>query len=435
MKRRNWTMRAIAFGMSSVMVCTTPVLAQDLTAGGSVFTAEQQTTNSDFQIVNGVLIEYKGNDMSVVIPQEVTSIGDGAFDGCTNLISVTIPDSVTSIGLSAFNGCDRLTSVVIPDSVQNIGDGAFCGCGSLLNVTLPKNLETIGDETFEGCGTLLHINLPETVKIIGTDAFYSCSSLQDITLPDSVISIGNTAFSNCENLKKAYIPASVQSIGADAFSGCDQLLLRGVEGSKAESYAKENAISFTTKSMDEKENQKISYTKSYTKTYGVSGSFYVNVNQTFGDGKLTYKTSNKKVATVSTDGEVKLIGSGIAYITASAAANTNYNAKSVKIKLVVNPNKPALKVKRVKAQKVTASWKALKKISGYQLQYSTDKKFKKGVKTVKISSKKKVWSSPSLKVNKTYYVRMRAYTATKDGSKKVTLTSKWSSVKSTGKIK
>ena len=48
---------------------------------------------------------------------------------------MTIPDSVTSIGSGAFSGCSGLTSVTIPDSVTSIGDYAFYGCSRLMNVT------------------------------------------------------------------------------------------------------------------------------------------------------------------------------------------------------------------------------------------------------------------------------------------------------------
>jgi hypothetical protein len=64
----------------------------------------------------------------LVIPNSVTSIGDGTFEGCSGLTSVTIHNGVTSIGKSAFDGCSGLTTVTIPNSVTSIGKFAFRGC-------------------------------------------------------------------------------------------------------------------------------------------------------------------------------------------------------------------------------------------------------------------------------------------------------------------
>jgi len=49
-----------------------------------------------------------------VIPDSVTSIGEGAFSGCRGLISVVIPDSVIDIDEDAFHGCDHLEQVIAP---------------------------------------------------------------------------------------------------------------------------------------------------------------------------------------------------------------------------------------------------------------------------------------------------------------------------------
>ena len=67
---------------------------------------------NDFIITNEKLIKYRGNETNVTIPNSVTSIGEGAFAGCTSLTSITIPDSVTSIESSAFMGCTGLTSFI-----------------------------------------------------------------------------------------------------------------------------------------------------------------------------------------------------------------------------------------------------------------------------------------------------------------------------------
>ena len=136
----------------------------------------------------------------VVIPDSVTSIGDGAFRNCTSLTSVTIPDSVTSIGWYAFYNCPSLKSVTIGNSVTSIGDVAFAGCNSLTSVTLGNSVTSIGSYAFDGCTSLTSVTIPDSVTSIGRDAFYGCTSLTSVTILDSVTSIGSYAFYNCTGL-------------------------------------------------------------------------------------------------------------------------------------------------------------------------------------------------------------------------------------------
>ena len=92
---------------------------------GNLYTSDRRT-----------LISYLSKGENFIIPDSVTSIGDGAFNGCESLHSVTIPDSVTSIGYRAFGYCSSLQSVTIPDSVTSIGDAAFWGCESLHSIII-----------------------------------------------------------------------------------------------------------------------------------------------------------------------------------------------------------------------------------------------------------------------------------------------------------
>ncbi len=179
---------------------------------------------------------------AITIPDSVTSIGDYAFYGCSSLTAITIPDSVTSIGDEAFSGCSSLTAITIPDSVTSIGDEAFSGCSSLTAITIPDSVTSIGGSAFRGCSSLTAITIPDSVIIIGDEAFYGCSSLTTVTIPDSVTSIGNSVFSYCSSLTAITIPDSVTSIGDKAFRGCSSLTVYCSENSHAWQYCEANKI-------------------------------------------------------------------------------------------------------------------------------------------------------------------------------------------------
>ena len=161
--------------------------------------------------------------MSYIIPDNVTSIRDGAFDGCSCLSSFAISDSVTSIGDFAFFNCSSLSSLVIPDSVTSIGDGAFFNCSSLSSLVIPDSVVSIGDGEFRGCSSLRSLAIPNSVTSIGDGAFGSCSSLSSLAIPNSVTSIGDSAFEECSSLSSLAISDSITSIGNFAFNGCSSL--------------------------------------------------------------------------------------------------------------------------------------------------------------------------------------------------------------------
>ena len=103
---------------------------------------------------------YREQVTAVVVESGVTSIGQCAFGGCSNLTGVTIPEGVTSIGSGAFFSCSSLTSVTIPEGVTSIGSGAFFSCSSLTGVTIPWGVTSIGNAAFRGCSSLKHVCVP-----------------------------------------------------------------------------------------------------------------------------------------------------------------------------------------------------------------------------------------------------------------------------------
>ncbi len=178
--------------------------------------------------LNGSLIE------DLVVPDDITEIGEFTFYNCSSLKSVTIPDSVTSIGNSAFYNCSGLMNVTIGDGVTSIGSAAFEGCGALSNVYI-KSLSSWCHIAFDDLfsnpvsfskklylnGSLIEdIVVPDDITEIGEFTFYNCSSLKSVTIPDSVTSIGNSAFYNCSGLTSITIPDSVTRIGFAAFTYC-----------------------------------------------------------------------------------------------------------------------------------------------------------------------------------------------------------------------
>ena len=177
---------------------------------------------------SAVINKYLGDDSVVWIPEKisgytVTGIGGKCFEK-QSLKGVVIPETVTSIGNNAFQGCTNLTSVT------------FKGAPSTI---------TVGNNAFQNCVNLKSINLP-AAKTIGSLAFDSCTSLEKISLEFGTEQIGDWCFRNCTNLKEVEIPESVNVIGQGAFSGehREDMIIYCVEGSAGHDAAVKYGINF-----------------------------------------------------------------------------------------------------------------------------------------------------------------------------------------------
>ena len=276
-----------------------------------------KSTASDFQMNGTTLIRYTGTAQTVSVPASVKAIADGAFAGntemetlkfegnnletisyqafadCTSLREVVLPDSVTSLGNGAFSNCTALTKIEFGEGLDKLGLGTFTGCSKLTNIvipekneafimddgclysadksvlylilptrnkdsyTMPSTVEDIAEYAFWGCENIKTIRLSSNLKTIPEYAFSNCVSLTGISIPYSVQSIGLMAFSGCINLESVSIPVSVKSIHDTAFDGCKKLKIVAESGSTAaryyEDWLKRNPGSFEEELPPEEE--------------------------------------------------------------------------------------------------------------------------------------------------------------------------------------
>ena len=165
---------------------------------------------------------------------------------------------------------------------------------------------------------------------------------------------------------------------------------------------------------DQKTDQKKDNTteKSGQKITGISSSYKKAYNSSFtlkpkAKGKITYKSSNTKVATVNSKGKVKIKGTGKVTISITAKETSAYKKQTKKVTIYAVPGKRDIKKLSSGKKKLTVQWKKDNRSDGYQVQYSTDKKFKKNVKNVVIGKKQTTKQTiKKLKTGKKYYVRI-----------------------------
>lgn len=171
---------------------------------------------------------HQGNPLcskirSVTIQQNVTSIGDRAFDGCSALTTLSLGEDIQTIGNYAFENCTSLTGVTIPQSVTSIGYYAFEGCTHLNPLTIKGPITSMGNYAFAGSTYLTSLTLSDDIQTIGKFAFVGSTSLKTVTLPKNLTSIGEYAFACCSELKSITIPEKVKTINPKTFADCSEL--------------------------------------------------------------------------------------------------------------------------------------------------------------------------------------------------------------------
>nr|MCR4690987.1 leucine-rich repeat domain-containing protein [Lachnospiraceae bacterium] len=182
---------------------------------------------------------------SVTISYDVTSIGAGAFSGCTALKDIQFSGALQQIGNRAFENCGKLETIFLGPNVTSIGNGVFDGCFNLseIEVSEPNTAyRTVEGVLYDKAMTRL-IKYPprktnpfyaivSSVKTIDSRAFFQCTALEGVLCYDSATDIGTYAFGYYWDEETASVLKK------------EDLLIRGVEGSAAQQYAKDNGFAF-----------------------------------------------------------------------------------------------------------------------------------------------------------------------------------------------
>ena len=386
--------------------------------------------------------------------------GDSPFYGNADIKSVSFGPMVKSIGKCLFEECTGLASVSIPGNVKTIGEQAFINCSGLESVELKSGVQTVGYYSFSTCDNLKSVVLPNTLTSIGVGAFRSNPNLESINIPDSVTSIGDYAFFNDEKLtisancnhplmsgvisstpevkwnrvhdfESVVTPPTCTEDGYTTYN-CKNCLCSYVDDEVPAAHTPGEPVTeitspatydkvgycniyvyctVCTAELDRKEDVEIPMLEktdlSKAEVSGIKNKTYTGKN-TSQDITVTL---NGKV--LEKDKDYKVEGKNIAKIGKATLTIKGINAYSGKITKTykINPKGTTLSKLTAKKKGFTAKWKKqTKQTTGYQIQYSTDKNFKKNNKTVTVSKNKTTSKTISkLKGKKKYYVRVRTY--------------------------
>jgi hypothetical protein len=211
-----------AFAGCSITILTVDASNNNYSGSDSILYNKLETTI--IQCCNSTIT-------SITIPNNVTSIDNFAFAGCSFLTEINIPYSVENIGTGVFVNCS-ITNITVDASNNNYSGSdnilynknkstiiQCCNSNTITSITIPDSVASIGDYAFVLCSGLTQITIPNSVNSIGDSAFFLCSGITSIIIPNSVTTVEDYAFYNCSLLKSVTMP-TVDPSGSNIFSGC-----------------------------------------------------------------------------------------------------------------------------------------------------------------------------------------------------------------------
>lgn len=154
----------------------------------------------------------------------ITKIGEDAFNECTSLTTIKLPAELKTIDIQAFRSCSNLATVDYGTKVETIGDGAFWSTGALKKFFFKGSVKTLGANAFQESGlTCVHLKGDMT---IGKEAFMKCANLKYVEFPATSLAtqpltyVAEGMFAGCTSLPFITLPSTVTEIKANAFNGC-----------------------------------------------------------------------------------------------------------------------------------------------------------------------------------------------------------------------
>ena len=155
-----------------------------------------------------------------IVPEDVYTIADGAFENCLYVEEVVIPEHVKLLQAEAFIRCPSLKEVEIQGANTELRSEIFKECENLVKVSLPDGLKEIPYSMFAWCKNLKEVNFPVGLEQIASCAFEGCISLESISLPEGLLTLEGWAFDGCKNLKTIYLPESYFGAIDNPFVSC-----------------------------------------------------------------------------------------------------------------------------------------------------------------------------------------------------------------------
>ena len=354
-----------------------------------------------------------------VLDENAVVVKPNAFEGCVNLVNVNIKATVTEVGDHAFADCKNLRNIYFYGNCPKIGNEIFKNVKG--TVYYPYNNTTWTLDKLQDYGG--------TITWCPWDPQTGKPAKRDMSLCKVTVNAKNLIYDGKAKTPKITVTDSGKAMqsGKDytvsyknnTRAGTGIITVTGT-GNYGGSISTRFTIGKDSNIIKVSDINKTVSAKAQTVSSGVRVS---------GGAKLTYSSSSKSVK-VSKTGKITIAGNfvGRAVITVKSSETSCYKAASKKFNVTVKPAVPSI-TKAVNSTKSTiaVSWKGSKTCSGYAVQYSANKSFKSGVKTIYITKNSTMKATlTKLAKGKTYYIRAASYK--KSGNTKIL--SSWSKVKS-----